>query len=258
MIGFRMLCAWAAGVIPNPTPSRRIMVLKKSSPFHISISARPGYKVLMSPNKTDGLQGHYFFVRDPADTTYLCPWVATLPEKKRGKPLPVDDWPLKMITHFQPSYGLPDTLTSFSPMLCHFYFHDNDTHPLTRADLDLRMKRMFRGNKHVTRPFEQEPGFQSSDFQRPLAADSGKKSSEEVVAKSKSSKKPSGVIRPWSGVRIEDSALLPPPSSALVVASSSPPLITVGNQARVRSGKQKFYMKNTIYIHINTFRRLSN
>ncbi|KAL7089885.1 hypothetical protein ACP275_12G004600 [Erythranthe tilingii] len=60
MTGFRMLCAWS-GVIPTPARFRSVMVLKNSSPFHVSISAHPGYKVLMPPNKTDGWQGHYFF-----------------------------------------------------------------------------------------------------------------------------------------------------------------------------------------------------
>ncbi|KAL7121807.1 hypothetical protein ACP275_01G006800 [Erythranthe tilingii] len=111
------------------------MVLKNSSPFHISISARPGFKVLMPPNETDGWQGHYFFAKNPTDTPYLCPWIATLSERKKGKPLSIDDWLLKIIAHFQPSYGLPDSLTSFPPMLRHFYFHDNGTQALTQADL---------------------------------------------------------------------------------------------------------------------------
>ncbi|XP_012858133.1 PREDICTED: uncharacterized protein LOC105977379 [Erythranthe guttata] len=228
MTGFRMLCAWS-GVIPTPARFRSIMVLKNSSPFHISISARPGFKILMPPNKTDGWQGHYFFARNPVDTPYLCPWLATLPEKKRGKPLAIDECLLKMITHFQPSYGVPDSLTSFPPMLRHFYFHDNGTYSLTREDLGgfgcdtyLRMKMMFRGDKPATRPSEPEPGFDAFEFQRPLVAEPEKHSSEEGSLRPRPPKKNAAPPRARGGPRTEDSE---PPrrSSAIVLASSPPP-----------------------------------
>ncbi|KAL7145507.1 hypothetical protein ABFS83_07G089100 [Erythranthe nasuta] len=221
MTGFRMLCAWS-GVIPTPARFRSIMVLKNSSPYHVSISARPGFKILMPPNKTDGWQGHYFFARDPIDTPYLCPWFATLPEKKRGKPLAIDEWLLKMIVHFQPSYGMPENLTSFPPILRHFYFHDNGTHPLTQEDLDLRMKRMFRGDKPATRPSESEPEFQASEFQRPPAAESEKRSLEEGALRQRPSKKNVGASRPRGGPRAEDPEL-PRRSSAIVPVPSPPP-----------------------------------
>ncbi|XP_012828234.1 PREDICTED: uncharacterized protein LOC105949467 [Erythranthe guttata] len=243
MTGFRMLCAWS-GVIPTPARFRSVMVLKNSSPFHVSISARPGFKILMPPNKTDGWQGHYFFARNPVDTPYLCPWLATLPEKRRGKPLAVDECVLKMISHFQPSHGVPDSLTSFPPMLRHFRFHDNGTYSLTREDLggfgyntnyyfdslsyfDLRMKRMFRGDKPATRPSEPEPGFEASEFQRPLIAESEKRSSEEGALRPRPSKKNAAPPRARGGPpsRTEDSEP-PKRSSAIVLASSPPPSST--------------------------------